>query len=103
MMWLSWRQFRTQAIVAGCVLAGFAILLLSTGFSLARDYNNSGLPGCANPHACQLALTVFSNQLRGSIYEFTFYVGVVLIYLTPALIGAFWGAPQNAPISAGVR
>ena len=30
MIWLSWRQFRTQAIVASCVLVAFAIALLVT-------------------------------------------------------------------------
>jgi ABC-type transport system involved in multi-copper enzyme maturation permease subunit len=96
MIWLSWRQFRTQAIVAGCVLAGFAVLLLSTGFSLASVYDNSDLPGCPNLHACERALYIFSNQLHGSIYEFVFYIGIAVIYLAPALIGAFWGAPLVA-------
>jgi hypothetical protein len=96
MIWLSWRQFRAQAIVAGCVLAGLAIVLLATGFSLDHLYNDSGLPHCPNPRACAHSLFVFSNELRGSIYEGVFYFGVVLIYLAPALIGAFWGAPLVA-------
>jgi ABC-2 family transporter protein len=96
MIWLSWRQFRVQAIVAGCVLAGLAIVLLSTGFTLAHLYHDSGLPGCANSRACAHALSVFSNELRGSIYEAVFYFCIVLIYLAPALIGAFWGAPLVA-------
>jgi ABC-type transport system involved in multi-copper enzyme maturation permease subunit len=96
MIWLSWRQFRVQAIVAGCVLAGLAIVLLSTGFTLASLYDSSNLPGCPNPHACAQALASFTGELRGSIYQFVFYFCIVLIYLTPALIGAFWGAPLVA-------
>ncbi|HXS63026.1 MAG TPA: ABC transporter permease subunit [Streptosporangiaceae bacterium] len=96
MIWLSWRQFRPQALVAGCVLAGLAILLLSTGFGVAHLYHDSGLPGCPDTRACQHALFVFSNELRGSIYEFVFYLSIALIYLAPALIGAFWGAPLVA-------
>jgi hypothetical protein len=102
MIWLSWRQFRTQAIVAGCVLAALAIVLLSTGFSLAHLYNTSGLPGCQARHSCSSALVIFTSALRASVYEFVFYIAVGLIYLTPALIGAFWGAPLVArEIEAG--
>lgn len=96
MIWLSWRQFRTQAIVAGCVLAAVAIALLATGFSLAHVYNSSGLPGCESNGSCAQAIHTFSIQLRGSVYAFVFYFGIVLIYAGSALIGAFWGAPLVA-------
>jgi hypothetical protein len=96
MIWLSWRQFRTQAIVAGSVLAVLAILLLSTGFGLAHLYHVSGLAGCQAKHSCHNALALFSSGLRGSVYEFVFYIAIGLIYLGPALIGAFWGAPLVA-------
>ena len=96
MIWLSWRQFRTQAIVAGCVLAVLAILLLVTGFGLAHLYHVSGLVNCPNKHSCHKALVLFTNELRGSVYEFVFYIAIGLIYLGPALIGAFWGAPLVA-------
>jgi hypothetical protein len=96
MIWLSWRQFRTQAIVAGSVLAGFAIVLLATGFSLVNLYNASGLPGCQAKHDCSNAVKLFQNNLHNSVYEFIYYLALALIYLTPALIGAFWGAPLVA-------
>jgi hypothetical protein len=96
MIWLSWRQFRTQAIVAGCVLAVYAIILLVTGFGLAHLYNSSGLPGCQSHGNCSQAIQAFSRQMRASVYAFVFYIGAVLIYVGPALIGAFWGAPLVA-------
>ena len=96
MIWLSWRQFRTQAIVAGCVLAAFAITLLATGFRLAHLYDSSGLPGCQSHGTCTQAIHIFMSQLRGSVYAFVFYVGLALIYGGSALIGAFWGAPLVA-------
>lgn len=96
MMWLSWRQFRTQAIVAGCALAAFAILLLATGFSFAHLYNSSGLPGCQSRGTCASAIHSFITQLHGSVYTFVFYAGIVLIYGGSALVGAFWGAPLVA-------
>jgi hypothetical protein len=96
MIWLSWRQFRTQAIVAGCVLAAFAIALLATGLHLAHLYDSSGLPGCQSHGTCTQAIHDFMIQLRGSVYTFVFYIGLVLIYGGSALIGAFWGAPLVA-------
>ncbi|HET7018351.1 MAG TPA: ABC transporter permease subunit [Streptosporangiaceae bacterium] len=96
MIWLSWRQFRTQAIVAGGVLAALAIAMLATGFSLAHLYQTSGLPGCQAKNICHDALVVFNKDLTNSVYEFIFYIAIGLLYLTPALIGAFWGAPLVA-------
>jgi len=95
-IWLSWRQFRAQAIIAGCVLAAFAIALLATGFGLAHLYNSSGLPGCQSHGTCMAAIHNFASQLRGSVYAFVFYIGLVLVYGGSALIGAFWGAPLVA-------
>ncbi len=96
MIWLTWRQFRTQAIVAGCVLAVYAIVLLATGFGLSHVYNSSGLPGCQSHGTCSQAIHTFSSEMRGSVYAFAFYIGAVLIYAGPAVIGAFWGAPLVA-------
>jgi hypothetical protein len=96
MMWLTWRQFRAQAIVSGCVLLALAIALLVTGFGLAHLYTASGLPGCHPQAACQRLAGDFTSQLNGSAYRFVFYLGTVLTYVAPALIGAFWGAPLVA-------
>ena len=96
MIWLSWRQFRTQAIVAGCVLAAFAIALLATGFGLSHAYTSSGLPGCQSHGTCPQAIHSFMIQLHASVYAFVFYIGIVLIYGGSAVIGAFWGAPLVA-------
>jgi hypothetical protein len=96
MIWLTWRQFRGQAIVAGCVLALVAVVLLISGIGLASLYHASGLPGC-QPHGdCVSLASSFINGLKGSDYELVFYVGIGLIYATPVLIGAFWGAPLVA-------
>ncbi len=96
MIWMSWRQFRAHAIVAGCVLVTFTVLLMITGFGLAHLYNSSGLPGCAAHGSCDQAIHNFMSQLRASVYAVVFYLGAALIYGGPALIGMFWGAPMVA-------
>jgi hypothetical protein len=46
MIWLTWRQFRAQALTAAAALAAFAILLATTEPSLSSMYNSSGLLTC---------------------------------------------------------
>ncbi len=96
MIWLTWRQFRGQAIASGCLLVALAIALLVTGFGLARLYAVSGLAGCHPEAACQRLANDFSIQLRRTPYGFVFNLGTVLTYGAPALIGVFWGAPLVA-------
>jgi hypothetical protein len=99
MIWLSWRQFRTQAIVAASALAAIAIALIVTGVTLRGHYKDLGLPACHVHHDCAQLANAFLDQLRsGTIgnYILVFYLGIVVLYLVPALIGLFWGAPLLA-------
>jgi hypothetical protein len=91
MIWLTWRQFRPQAIVAGAALAAVAVTLAVTGPHLAALYNDSGLGSCAAD--CGTRVTTFIDQVRGTASEDIFYGGIFLVYAVPALIGIFWGAP----------
>jgi hypothetical protein len=94
MIWMTWRQFRAQAIAAGAILLALAIAAGLTGAGLASDFNGAGLNTC---HAsCAQDATNFVSTLRGSSYELLFYGGIVVMYLAPALIGLFWGAPLIA-------
>ena len=45
MMWLTWRQFRMQAVVIAAILAAFAAYLLITGTQL-RNLYTSDLVSC---------------------------------------------------------
>lgn len=94
MIWLSWRQFRLQAIVAGAALAVVALTLGVTGPHLAGLYNDSGLGTCTAD--CGGRVSNFINEVRGTASEDIFYVGIYLVYVVPALIGLFWGAPLIA-------
>ncbi len=93
MMWLTWRQFRAQAIVAATGLALMVILLLVTGVRLAHQFDLSGIAGCQAHGNCELLATNFMTTLRGSSYQAVFLITTVLIYAVPALVGVFWGAP----------
>lgn len=78
MIWLTWRQFRTQAAVVFLALAFLAVLLMVTGPQLADLYASAG------------------SDLFGRITgadQSVYYLGLVVVVLLPAVIGMFWGAP----------
>jgi ABC-type transport system involved in multi-copper enzyme maturation permease subunit len=91
MIWLTWRQFRTQAITAAAALAAFAILLAATGPHLASLYASSKITGC-HGYACSSAANAFFGQLAG-LNTVVYLLGIALILIAPAIIGIFWGAP----------
>ncbi|MGH3178661.1 MAG: hypothetical protein ACRDPF_32900, partial [Streptosporangiaceae bacterium] len=92
MIWLTWRQFRAQTVVAAAALASFAVILGLTGPNLSHMYAASGLAGCrAN---CTSLANTFLSQMRGdAIYPLLYFAGGAALFIMPALIGIFWGSP----------
>jgi ABC-2 family transporter protein len=81
MIWLTWRQFRTQAAVGYAAVVAFAVVLAITGprlLELSRAYPDA----------------VF-DQLTGTDRRL-FNAGLVALAVAPAVVGAFWGAPMVA-------
>lgn len=91
MVWLTWRQFRWQAVAAAALLAVVAIVLGVSGPGLVTRYDQIGLPSCHT--ACTALAGNYINELEFTTYGKLFYAGLVVMYLVPALIGIFWGAP----------
>jgi hypothetical protein len=78
MIWLTWRQFRTQAAVIYGAIAVLAAILAVTGPPLARRYRGDGKHFLAS---------------LGSVDTALYLVGVLALLAVPAVIGMFWGAP----------
>ena len=95
MIWLAWRQFRWQAVTAGAALAVIAIAFAATGPGLVSRYDQLGLPTC-HAAACTTLASDFINDIKAGPDGILFYAGLVLMYVVPALIGIFWGAPLVA-------
>jgi hypothetical protein len=105
MIWLTWRQFRAQTIAAAAALAAFAILLATTAPGMSSMYNSSGLLTCHGA-ACPGLASQFLDQLSsggqsvllvpGSVYMILYFLSVLVILITPAIVGCFWGAPLIA-------
>ncbi|HET7018352.1 MAG TPA: ABC transporter permease subunit [Streptosporangiaceae bacterium] len=97
MLWLTWRQFRAQAIVAAGALAVVAISLIITAFKVRDRFNSAGIPACHVHHDCLRVASFYIFQLRNdTAYDLSFNLGVLFLYAVPALIGLFWGAPLIA-------
>jgi hypothetical protein len=106
MTWLTWRQFRAQAITAVAALALFAILLAVTESHMASLYDASGLTGCHGGTCAGLATQFLQNLTSGrsfpllpegsNLYVILYFLSVLVILVAPAIIGIFWGAPLIA-------
>ena len=90
MTWLTWRQFRTQALTVLALLAAAAVYLLITGMQLRHSYT-SDLATCQAQNDC---FPLF-NQLQTQ-YNGPYQIAGLLVMAAPALIGIFWGAPLIA-------
>jgi ABC-2 family transporter protein len=87
-LWLSFRQFRTQALVVVAAVAALAIAVVLVGSQLLADFH-TGVSSCTGN--CSAAENGFVDKYTsmGSWLN-----GLVLVL--PGLIGVFWGAPLVA-------
>jgi hypothetical protein len=88
-IWLTWRQFRTQAVVVFGLLAAIAVALAVTGPHLVHLYDTTAKQ-CAAHGDCGVATEAFLKNDR-----LLQQLGQVVL-AAPALIGIFWGAPLVA-------
>lgn len=83
MIWLTWRQLRTQtaAVYGGLLL--LVIALAITGPRIADLYS-------------QDVETFLERVWTANGDRLLYYGGIGVVYALPAVIGAFWGAPMIA-------
>jgi ABC-type transport system involved in multi-copper enzyme maturation permease subunit len=83
MIWLTWRQFRLQALVVVGAIVLLGVFLAVTGPGLMDTY--------------KLRPEGFLKQIQfDRINQYLYIAGQALVYATPPVIGAFWGAPLIA-------
>jgi hypothetical protein len=90
-IWLTWRQFRANAVVTAAFLAAFTVLLVVTGVQVANLAASTGFAACHGN--CVTLAGNFITAANAGIDSKLFYAGLVVMYAAPALIGIFWGAP----------
>ncbi len=94
MIWFTWRQFRTQTWVTVGALAALGVLLFVTGQSIADAYAAANVATCQGD--CAAAVDRFLAQVYGGTSETVYNFATATVYVVPALIGVFWGAPLIA-------
>jgi hypothetical protein len=80
MIWLTWRQLRTQLVVVVGLVAAACVVLAVTGPDLARLAGRD----------------VNVYDLLTSNDRLLFNGGIALLAVAPPIIGVFWGAPLAA-------
>jgi hypothetical protein len=93
MIWFTWRQFRTHSWVTAGGLAALGALLVLTAGSIADAYD-ANVPGCGSD--CATAIDAFLRDARTGTNKIVYNLASYAMYLLPALIGMFWGAPLIA-------
>jgi hypothetical protein len=89
MIWLTWRQQRTETLIAALLLGLAAALLVPTGLHMASVYDHAGLAACLG-HAtsgCADALGSFDGRFQ-SLKNLTGWFNLI-----PGLVGALLAAP----------
>ncbi len=95
MIWVSWRQHRSQAIAGLGVLGALAVYAIVVGTSMRTAFSHDDLTAClaqGQGTSCPAAIRAFTNEF-GSEVNIAFW-SVLLIL--PGLIGVLAGGPLIA-------
>lgn len=87
MIWLTWRQFRTQALTGLAAVLLLGIYLVTLGLQI-RSRHASVLAQCRSHGNCPGLLASFTSAYDIQISLLGYFLLVV-----PGIIGMFWGAP----------
>jgi hypothetical protein len=98
MIWVGWRQQRTEAAIAAAILALLAAVLVPTGLQMASAYHHDGLSACAGPPIdgpCGAAVGSFLARFA--------QIGNFIAWLTlvPGIIGVLLAAPLLVQLEQG--
>ena len=98
MIWLGWRQQRTETVIAAVVLGVLALVLIPTGLSMSSAYHRDGLAAClaaAQHGGCGDAVAAFTSRF-GNLRQVTGWLTLV-----PGLIGILLAAPFVTQLEQG--
>ncbi|GLY97054.1 ABC transporter permease subunit [Actinoplanes sp. NBRC 103695] len=95
MTWLTWRQFRTPVGLVTGMVALVVVALVVARPALMDLYRSTGLASCTTD-CTQEQVRDFLLRADDLAAKPLFWAGFAAIYLIPAIIGIFWGAPMVA-------
>lgn len=100
MIWLSWRQQRTETLVALGILVLLTAWLVPTGFNMWDVYDHDGLGACLSAHlslACGNEIGLFHAQFDGISNLASWF------NLVPGLIGVLLAVPFVSDLEHGTH
>lgn len=98
MIWVGWRQQRTETVIAAGILALMAVLLIPTGIAMISAYNHDGLAACVQPgasDACQQTVASFTGRFEQLSHLIDWFT------LVPGMIGVLLAAPLTSQLEHG--
>jgi hypothetical protein len=98
MIWVGWRQQRTETAIAVAILALLAAVLIPTGLQMASAYHHDGLSACTGA-----PIDGPCGQAVGSFLARFDQIGNFIAWLTliPGLIGVLLAAPLLVQLEQG--
>jgi hypothetical protein len=93
MIRLACLQFRAQAVAALGALTAVTVALAVTAPHLASLYDASGIAACRGGD-CASTAAAFLDQVSAD--QVLYFLGIGVLFVTPLVIGMFWGAPLVA-------
>ncbi|WP_018215178.1 ABC transporter permease subunit [Salinispora vitiensis] len=87
MIWMSWRQFRSQALAGAIALLPVVAYLIITSIDIRRSHDRYEAQ-CASIGNCAEAMLQFQNDFRTRLLLLA-----ILLAAIPGILGVFWGAP----------
>jgi hypothetical protein len=90
-IWLTWRQQRTETLIAAALLVALAVVLIPTGLHVASVYDQEGIGPCLaqDSGSCSDALQAFNSRfagLLGLVGWFTLLPGILAILLAAPFV-----------------
>ena len=98
MIWVGWRQQRTETVIAAAILAVLAALLIPTGITMFSAYHHDGLAACVQagaPDSCQQAIGSFTGRFEQVSHLIDWFT------LVPGMIGVLLAAPLTSQLEHG--
>ncbi len=94
MIWLTWRQHRTEIAIMLGLYAAIAVGLLFTGIAMHNDFQQLGIASCVNnpslTESCGTLINIFDQDWGGAQSL------IPWLNLVPALFGVLIGVPLIA-------
>jgi ABC-type transport system involved in multi-copper enzyme maturation permease subunit len=92
MIWVTWRQHRTQAAICAGLLCAIAIFAVAVGVWMRSTFSSDGLGAClasSGGAGCPAAISSFTREFNGGA---TLPLTLAL-FVIPGFLGAVIGAP----------